>query len=62
MGVKFVLNDSSKGFIYPGMMTTHAESINSDLQRGPLDRRLRHNIFFMHFVLSRDDDNPRGVN
>ena len=25
----------------PGMMTTHAESINSDLQRG-LDRRLRH--------------------
>ena len=27
----------------PGTMTTHAESINSDLQRG-LDRRLRHNI------------------
>ena len=26
-----------------GTMTTHAESINSDLQRG-LDRRLRHNI------------------
>ena len=26
---------------FPGMMTTHAESINSDLQRG-LDRRLRH--------------------
>ena len=26
---------------YPGTMTTHAESINSDLQRG-LDRRLRH--------------------
>ena len=25
----------------PGTMTTHAESINSDLQRG-LDRRLRH--------------------
>ena len=33
-------------FIYfcilcPGTMTTHAESISSDLQRG-LDRRLRH--------------------
>ena len=27
--------------ICPGKMTTHAESINSDLQRG-LDRRLRH--------------------
>ena len=26
---------------YPGTMTTHAESINSDLQRG-LDRHLRH--------------------
>ena len=26
----------------PGTVTTHAESINSDLQRG-LDRRLRHN-------------------
>ena len=26
---------------YPGTMTTHAESINSDLQRG-LDIRLRH--------------------
>ena len=26
---------------YPGTMTTHAESINSDLQHG-LDRRLRH--------------------
>ena len=26
---------------YPGRMTTHAESINSDLQRG-VDRRLRH--------------------
>ena len=26
---------------YPGTMTTHAESINSDLQGG-LDRRLRH--------------------
>ena len=25
----------------PGTITTHAESINSDLQRG-LDRRLRH--------------------
>ena len=25
----------------PGTMTTHAESINSDLRRG-LDRRLRH--------------------
>ena len=25
----------------PGTMTIHAESINSDLQRG-LDRRLRH--------------------
>ena len=25
----------------PGTMTTHAESISSDLQRG-LDRRLRH--------------------
>ena len=25
----------------PGTMATHAESINSDLQRG-LDRRLRH--------------------
>ena len=25
----------------PGTMTTHAESINSDLQHG-LDRRLRH--------------------
>ena len=25
----------------PGTMTTHAESINSDLQRG-IDRRLRH--------------------
>ena len=25
----------------PGTMTTHLESINSDLQRG-LDRRLRH--------------------
>ena len=25
----------------PGTMTTHAESINSDLQRG-LDRRLQH--------------------
>ena len=25
----------------PGTMTTHAESINSDLQRG-LDRRFRH--------------------
>ena len=28
-------------FLNPGTMTTHAESINSDLQRG-LDRRLRH--------------------
>ena len=28
-------------FFCPGTMTTHAESINSDLQRG-LDRRLRH--------------------
>ena len=28
-------------FLCPGTMTTHAESINSDLQRG-LDRRLRH--------------------
>ena len=28
-------------FFCPGMMTTHAESINLDLQRG-LDRRLRH--------------------
>ena len=26
----------------PGTMTTHAESIDSDLQRGLLDRRLRH--------------------
>ena len=26
---------------YPGTITTHAESINSDLQRG-LDRHLRH--------------------
>ena len=26
---------------HTGSMTTHAESINSDLQRG-LDRRLRH--------------------
>ena len=29
-------------FFCPGTMTTRAESINSDLQRG-LDRRLRHN-------------------
>ena len=28
-------------FFCPGTMTTHAESIHSDLQRG-LDRRLRH--------------------
>ena len=28
-------------FLCRGTMTTHAESINSDLQRG-LDRRLRH--------------------
>ena len=28
-------------FLCPGTMTTHAESINSDLQR-ELDRRLRH--------------------
>ena len=26
---------------FPGKMTTHAESINADIQRG-LDRRLRH--------------------
>ena len=31
-------------FICPGTMTTHAESINPDLQRG-LDRRLRHITF-----------------
>ena len=30
-----------KIYACPGTMTTHAESINSDLQRG-LDRRLRH--------------------
>ena len=28
-------------FFCPGTITTHAESINSDLQRG-LDKRLRH--------------------
>ena len=43
----FVKHARSTGFFilfmhfYPGTMTTHAESINSDLQRG-LDRRLRH--------------------
>ena len=30
-------------FFCPGTITTHAESINSDLQRG-LDRRLRHTL------------------
>ena len=39
--------EESENLIYffmhfcPGTITTHAESINSDLQRG-LDRRLRH--------------------
>ena len=40
-----ILKSSEKCFFYmhfcPGTMTTHTESINSDLQRG-LDRRLRH--------------------
>ena len=39
-------NDLTFSFFFymhfcPGTITTHAESINSDLQRG-LDRRLRH--------------------
>ena len=41
--IQFVIFLSFFIFMYfcPGTMTTHAESINSDLQRG-LDRRLRH--------------------
>ena len=35
------LNPFFYAFLCPGTMTTHAESINSDLQRG-LGRRLRH--------------------
>ena len=37
----------------PGTMTTHAESINSDLQRG-LDRRLRHTTL-------KEKEGERGV-
>ena len=36
-----VKKNSFYAFFCPGTMTTHAESINSDLQRG-LDRRVRH--------------------
>ena len=36
---------------YPGTMTTHAESINSDLQR-VLDRRLRHDRRYIELKLS----------
>ena len=43
ISVKKELPSKTKFFMHfcPGTMTTHAESINSDLQRG-LDRRLRY--------------------
>ena len=41
---------------YPGTMTTRAESINSDLQRG-LDRRLRHT---QHWTQNRYYRNASG--
>ena len=41
----------SYAFFCPGTITTHAESINSDLQCG-LDRRLRHTQHWTHIRTS----------